>query len=109
VTPRGQGRQDRQGRHTPKLAPLAPPQSRRVTGSNPIDPPYHHPTGYANIQCMYAPEFNSHSENINLEVKGRQKPTQSFGWASHFAGFSTICRRSITAAPGLVFGFTDSV
>ncbi|MFO0823748.1 MAG: alpha-2-macroglobulin family protein [Gemmataceae bacterium] len=28
-----------------------------------------YPTGYANIQCMYAPEFNSHSENINLEVK----------------------------------------
>lgn len=28
-----------------------------------------YPTGYANIQCLYAPEFNSHSENINLEVK----------------------------------------
>jgi uncharacterized protein YfaS (alpha-2-macroglobulin family) len=28
-----------------------------------------YPTGYANIQCMYAPEFNSHSENINLEVR----------------------------------------
>jgi uncharacterized protein YfaS (alpha-2-macroglobulin family) len=28
-----------------------------------------YPTGYANIQCMYAPEFNSHSENIDLEVK----------------------------------------
>ncbi len=28
-----------------------------------------YPTGYANVQCMYAPEFNSHSENINLEVK----------------------------------------
>ena len=28
-----------------------------------------YPTGYANIQCMYAPEFNSHSENINLDVK----------------------------------------
>jgi uncharacterized protein YfaS (alpha-2-macroglobulin family) len=28
-----------------------------------------YPTGYANIQCMYAPEFSSHSENINLEVK----------------------------------------
>lgn len=28
-----------------------------------------YPTGLANIQCMYAPEFNSHSENINLEVK----------------------------------------
>ena len=28
-----------------------------------------YPTGFANIQCMYAPEFNSHSENINLEVK----------------------------------------
>jgi len=26
-------------------------------------------TGYANIQCMYAPEFNSHSESIPLEVK----------------------------------------
>ena len=26
-------------------------------------------TGMANIECMYAPEFNSHSENINLEVK----------------------------------------
>jgi uncharacterized protein YfaS (alpha-2-macroglobulin family) len=26
-------------------------------------------TGFANIECMYAPEFNSHSENINLEVK----------------------------------------
>jgi len=28
-----------------------------------------YPTGFANIECMYAPEFNSHSENINLEVK----------------------------------------
>jgi hypothetical protein len=28
-----------------------------------------YPTGYANIQCMYAPEFSSHSGNINLEVK----------------------------------------
>ncbi len=28
-----------------------------------------YPTGLADIQCMYAPEFNSHSENINLEVK----------------------------------------
>jgi hypothetical protein len=28
-----------------------------------------YPTGYASIQCLYAPEFNSHSENINLEVK----------------------------------------
>jgi hypothetical protein len=26
-------------------------------------------TGIANIQCMYAPEFNSHSESFNLEVK----------------------------------------
>jgi hypothetical protein len=26
-------------------------------------------TGYANIQCMYAPEFNSHSESIPLVVK----------------------------------------
>jgi uncharacterized protein YfaS (alpha-2-macroglobulin family) len=26
-------------------------------------------TGYANAECMYAPEFNSHSENVNLEVK----------------------------------------
>jgi hypothetical protein len=26
-------------------------------------------TGMANIQCMYAPEFNSHSESFNLEVK----------------------------------------
>ncbi len=28
-----------------------------------------YPTGLANIQCMYAPEFNSHSESIMLEVK----------------------------------------
>ncbi len=28
-----------------------------------------YPTGFANIECMYAPEFNSHSENINLEVR----------------------------------------
>ncbi len=28
-----------------------------------------YPTGFANIECMYAPEFNSHSENVNLEVK----------------------------------------
>jgi len=28
-----------------------------------------YPTGFADIQCMYAPEFNSHSENINLDVK----------------------------------------
>ncbi len=26
-------------------------------------------TGIANIQCMYAPEFNSHSESISLQVK----------------------------------------
>lgn len=26
-------------------------------------------TGIANIQCMYAPEFNSHSESVVLEVK----------------------------------------
>ena len=26
-------------------------------------------TGIAQIQCMYAPEFNSHSESIPLEVK----------------------------------------
>jgi hypothetical protein len=26
-------------------------------------------TGYANIQCMYAPEFNGHSESIPLDVK----------------------------------------
>lgn len=28
-----------------------------------------YPTGFAHIECMYAPEFNSHSESINLEVK----------------------------------------
>jgi uncharacterized protein YfaS (alpha-2-macroglobulin family) len=28
-----------------------------------------YPTGFANIECMYAPEFNSHSENINLDVR----------------------------------------
>ena len=28
-----------------------------------------YPTGYANIQCMYAPEFNSHSESLALVVK----------------------------------------
>lgn len=26
-------------------------------------------TGFADIQCMYAPEFNSHSESIGLKVK----------------------------------------
>jgi uncharacterized protein YfaS (alpha-2-macroglobulin family) len=26
-------------------------------------------TGMASIQCMYAPEFNSHSESMLLEVK----------------------------------------
>jgi uncharacterized protein YfaS (alpha-2-macroglobulin family) len=26
-------------------------------------------TGMAQIQCMYAPEFNSHSESIVLEVQ----------------------------------------
>ena len=26
-------------------------------------------TGIAEIQCMYAPELNSHSESINLTVK----------------------------------------
>ena len=26
-------------------------------------------TGFAAIQCLYAPEFNSHSESIKLEVK----------------------------------------
>ena len=28
-----------------------------------------YPTGMANIQCMYAPEFNSHSESILLNVE----------------------------------------
>jgi len=28
-----------------------------------------YPTGFAAIQCMYAPEFNGHSENIDLVVK----------------------------------------
>ncbi|MCA9072092.1 MAG: hypothetical protein KDA84_24355, partial [Planctomycetaceae bacterium] len=26
-------------------------------------------TGYASIQCMYAPEFNGHSESLSLDVK----------------------------------------
>jgi uncharacterized protein YfaS (alpha-2-macroglobulin family) len=25
--------------------------------------------GFANIQCFYTPEFNSHSEGISVEVK----------------------------------------
>jgi uncharacterized protein YfaS (alpha-2-macroglobulin family) len=29
----------------------------------------HYTTGFANVECMYAPEFNSHSESIPLEVK----------------------------------------
>ena len=28
-----------------------------------------YPTGFANIQCMYAPEFNSHSGSVALDVK----------------------------------------
>jgi hypothetical protein len=28
-----------------------------------------YPTGFASVQCMYAPEFNSHSETITLDVK----------------------------------------
>jgi uncharacterized protein YfaS (alpha-2-macroglobulin family) len=28
-----------------------------------------YPTGLADIQCMYAPEFNSHSESVILEVR----------------------------------------
>ncbi|MCF7730995.1 MAG: hypothetical protein K9N23_04880 [Akkermansiaceae bacterium] len=28
-----------------------------------------YPTGIAEIQCMYAPEFNSHSGSVNMEVK----------------------------------------
>jgi hypothetical protein len=28
-----------------------------------------YPTGIAEIQCMYAPEFNSHSESLELQVK----------------------------------------
>ena len=28
-----------------------------------------YPTGFASVQCMYAPEFNSHSESITLVVK----------------------------------------
>jgi hypothetical protein len=27
-----------------------------------------YPTGIASIQCLYAPEFNSHSESLLLEV-----------------------------------------
>lgn len=26
-------------------------------------------TGFASIQCMYAPEFNSHSQSVNLDVR----------------------------------------
>jgi hypothetical protein len=26
-------------------------------------------TGIAQVQCMYAPEFNSHSKSVELEVK----------------------------------------
>ena len=26
-------------------------------------------TGFASIQCMYAPEFNSHSESLPLDVQ----------------------------------------
>lgn len=26
-------------------------------------------TGFANVQCMYAPEFNSHSESLEIEAK----------------------------------------
>jgi uncharacterized protein YfaS (alpha-2-macroglobulin family) len=29
----------------------------------------HYQSGLAEIQCMYAPEFNSHSESITLEIK----------------------------------------
>ena len=29
----------------------------------------HYQTGFANIQCMYAPEFNSHSESISLTAE----------------------------------------
>jgi hypothetical protein len=28
-----------------------------------------YPMGYASIQCMYAPEFTSHSESIQLRAK----------------------------------------
>jgi uncharacterized protein YfaS (alpha-2-macroglobulin family) len=28
-----------------------------------------YPMGYASIQCMYAPEFNSHSQSVQLHVK----------------------------------------
>lgn len=28
-----------------------------------------YPTGLANVQCLYAPEFNSHSGSVTLEVK----------------------------------------
>jgi uncharacterized protein YfaS (alpha-2-macroglobulin family) len=26
-------------------------------------------TGFASIQCMYAPDFNSHSESLMLDVR----------------------------------------
>jgi hypothetical protein len=28
-----------------------------------------YPTGIAELQCMYAPEFNSHSGSVMMEVK----------------------------------------
>jgi uncharacterized protein YfaS (alpha-2-macroglobulin family) len=28
-----------------------------------------YPSGMASIECMYAPEFNSHSESIPMEVR----------------------------------------
>ena len=28
-----------------------------------------YPTGIAELECMYAPEFNSHSESIMMEVR----------------------------------------
>ena len=30
-----------------------------------------YPSGMANIECMYAPEFNSHSESILMEVRAQ--------------------------------------
>jgi uncharacterized protein YfaS (alpha-2-macroglobulin family) len=31
--------------------------------------PGHFSAGIANIQCMYAPEFSAHSDNVNVVVK----------------------------------------
>jgi hypothetical protein len=56
-------------RQTPSLPDARPHSDRFRCGGRESEFLADRQTGIASIQSMYAPEFNSHSESITLEVK----------------------------------------